>query len=62
MSTPFEEIEALKRAEKFLVSLLNPKETPGVPKAIRKTVAGILRHYPGPTGIEIYWSRGRRGN
>lgn len=41
-----EEQRALKAAERFLVSLLHPSQTPRVPLAIRKQAGDVLRHYP----------------
>ncbi len=58
MSVPKEEKEALSMAWEFLFQLLAPKETPGVPLKIRKTARQILRHYPGPSAIEVFWKNG----
>lgn len=36
----------------FLRKLIYPKETPGVPKAIRLQAGNLLRHYPGQFHME----------
>ena len=46
MSTSEEELMALERTKKFLFDLLNPKETPKVPREIRKRASRCLKHYP----------------
>lgn len=52
MTIPSERTRAVINTRKFLYSLLNPKETPRVPKDIRKMAARLLRHYPGSS--ELY--------
>lgn len=42
-----ERLNSLNLARKFLFSLLNPKETPKVPKKVRLQAARILKHFPG---------------
>lgn len=46
MTLPDERLRALKNSREFLRSLLNPKETPGVPRVIRNLAGSCLRHYP----------------
>jgi len=46
MTLPIERTNAVLRTEKFLCSLLDPKQTPRVPKSIRQEAARLLRHYP----------------
>ena len=46
MTLPCERTNAVLRTEKFLVSLLDPKKTPGVPKHIRQEAGRCLHHYP----------------
>ncbi len=46
MTLPYERKNAVKRTEKFLTDLLDPKVTPRVPKEIRKQASSCLRHYP----------------
>lgn len=46
MTLPHEEIYALINTRAFLVRLLNPKDTPRVPKSVRKEAYWCLRHYP----------------
>lgn len=47
MTLPDERYRAVLAAERFLKDLLDPSETPRVPRDIRKRASGILRHYPG---------------
>ena len=46
MTLPDERLSALKRARKFLFSLLDPSQTPKVPKIIRKEASAVLKHFP----------------
>jgi hypothetical protein len=46
MSTKQEQIQSLIWAGEFLIELLDPKKTRGVPSEFRKTSLRILRHYP----------------
>ena len=46
MTLPIERTNAVLRTEKFLCSLLDPKQTPRVPKSIRQEAGRLLRHYP----------------
>lgn len=46
MTLPNERRNAVVITEKFLRELLDPKQTPGVPKAIRQRASSCLRHYP----------------
>jgi hypothetical protein len=46
MSLPCEEKRALEQTRMFLVELLDPKQTPRVPAAIRKRACRLLKHYP----------------
>jgi hypothetical protein len=53
MTMPFERTNAVKRTEKFLCDLLNPKITPKVPKQIRREAASLLKHFPSRYDMEI---------
>ena len=46
MSTYDEQKFALIRTKKFLFALLDPKQTPKVPREVRKKASQCLRHYP----------------
>lgn len=46
MTLPKERLTAIKQARDFLYSLLDPKETPGVPRRIRLEARRCLKHYP----------------
>ena len=52
MTTPSERYRALVDAETFLVSLIVPSSTPGVPKKVRERARRILRHYPYESELE----------
>lgn len=59
MSTTEEEIRALQRAERLLVEIgLNA--IPKMPKEVTEKVRSILRHFPGKTALEIYWTKGKK--
>jgi hypothetical protein len=47
MTVPAERSRAVVYTEEFLLSLLDPKKTPRVPKAIRDKAYRLLKHYPG---------------
>lgn len=51
MSTRDQNLTALLKTREFLSSLLNPKETPRVSKAIRNEASDCLKHYPFPCEI-----------
>jgi hypothetical protein len=46
MTMPDERTRALFEGKRFIESLLNPKLTPKVPKAVRQHALSVLRHYP----------------
>lgn len=46
MTIPFERTRALIQTKEFLQALLDPTETPRVPKALRDQAKRLLRHYP----------------
>lgn len=46
MTMPNERTSALLHTKEFLRSLLDPKKTPRVPRAIRIQAYWCLRHYP----------------
>lgn len=52
MTTPQERGWALDNARRFLLSLLDPKQTPRVPKSVRREARQRLKHYPSPFEIE----------
>jgi len=53
VTLPYERKNAVKRTEKFLTDLLDPKVTPRVPKEIRKQASSCLRHYPREYDMEM---------
>ena len=46
MTLPHEEARAVVYTRAFLVSLLDPKQTPRIPGDIRKQARNLLKHYP----------------
>jgi len=46
MTLPAERTRAVAWARRFLLSLLDPRETPRVPRPIRDEARRVLRHYP----------------
>ena len=48
MTLPEERWHSIERARTFMRSLLDPKLTPGVPRAIRVEARARLKHYPTP--------------
>ena len=53
MTLPYERYNAIKWTEDFLKSLLDPKQTPRVPRHIRQRAYGLLRHYPGGYNLDV---------
>ena len=46
MTLPTERYRAVVAAGRLMRDLLDPKETPKVPRAIRQRAFRVLRHYP----------------
>ena len=46
MTLPDERYRAVIRTQDFLISLMDPKKTPRVPKEIREEARRCLRHFP----------------
>jgi len=46
MTIPVERTRAVLQTRSFLFDLLDPKQTPRVPREIRQRAARMLRHYP----------------
>jgi hypothetical protein len=53
MTIPFERTRALVQTKQFLEAMLDPKETPRVPRWMRGRAKALLRHYPGLCEIEM---------
>lgn len=47
MTLPDERTRSVKYTREFLYRLLDPKQTPRVPRSIRREAGMCLRHYPG---------------
>lgn len=52
MTLPFERTRSLIETRNFLLSLLDSKKTPKVPRSIRKNASSLLRHFPTLLDIE----------
>jgi hypothetical protein len=46
MTLPIEYIYSVANTRKFLKTLLDPKQTPRVPLAVRQQARACLKHYP----------------
>jgi hypothetical protein len=46
MTIPIERYYSLANTQDFMLDLMDPKKTPGIPRAIRRRAASCLRHYP----------------
>lgn len=53
MTIPYERTRALVLTKEFLQALLDPKQTPRVPRSLRGRAKALLRHYPSLFEIEI---------
>lgn len=51
MTLPDERYRAVRIARELMYALLNPKQTPKVPKEVRRRASRCLRHYP--SGYEM---------
>lgn len=52
MTLPNERLRAIIYARDFLRSLLDPKQTPKIPRAIRREAYYRLKHFPGEFDLE----------
>ena len=52
MTLPDERYRSLVYTKKFLMELLSPRTTPGVPKVIRQQAQSLLRHWPDDYHLE----------
>jgi hypothetical protein len=52
MTVPIERTWAVERVQDFLRALMDPKETPRIPREIRRRAASLLKHYPTKWEIE----------
>ena len=46
MTLPEEEARAIAATRTFLYALLDPKQTPRVPREVRQRARRVLKHYP----------------
>ena len=52
MTLPYQRTNAVLWARDFLVSLMDPKKTPRVPRKLRVEARHILKHYPSGLDME----------
>ena len=57
MTLPYERTRAVLQTEQFLMDLLVPSVTPGVPKLVREEAGRLLRHYPTELEMEMVAER-----
>jgi hypothetical protein len=55
MTLPDERRRAITTAGEFLWALLDPKQTPRVPRSIRRRAARVLRHFPTGELFDLYY-------
>lgn len=60
MTLPSERTHSIKITRDFLRSLLDPKQTPRVPKAIRDQAYYCLRHFPADWDIQQIAKKSRK--
>ena len=53
MTIPYERTRAILETKQFLRELVNPRDTPRLPKPLREMARQLLRHYPGLAEIEL---------
>lgn len=55
-----ERMTAIKNTRRFLLDLLNPKDTPNVPLKIRRQARDLLKHYPSSFDVDCWYEVMRR--
>lgn len=53
MTLPNERSNSLRNVRAFLRSLLDPKQTPKVPKSVRRSAYYCLKHFPSDYDIRL---------
>ena len=52
MTVPYERYHSMVSTRRFLMALMDPKQTPKVPRTIRTEARRLLKHYPEPYHME----------
>jgi hypothetical protein len=52
MTTTEEMLNAIDNARNFMYRLLDPKQTPRVPKSVRKDARNRLKHFPHKSDVQ----------
>ena len=53
MTLPIERIHAINNTRAFLRKLIDPKQTPRIPLAIRTEARWMLKHYPWEMDMDV---------
>ena len=53
MTLPLERTRSIRYTREFLYLLLDPKQTPRVPRPIRRMALDCLRHYPNYADLQV---------
>ena len=53
MTLNYERSSAVKATRRFLMDLMDPKQTPRVPRKIRQQARSMLKHYPEDFHMEV---------
>jgi hypothetical protein len=53
VTTPEERTRTVLQTKDFLVELIRPEQTPGIPDAVRREAHRLLRHYPGLSELAL---------
>lgn len=53
MSLPFEKTNAVLQARQMLLDIMDPKQSPGIPKEVRQRARSVLKHFPSKIDLEI---------
>lgn len=48
-----ERTRSILRTREFLLSLLDPKQTPHTPKSVREDARRLSKHFPGPSEVNL---------
>jgi hypothetical protein len=52
MTLPDERANAIQQARRFLLQLMDPRETPRIPRAVRMEARARLKHFPTDLDLE----------
>ena len=58
ISSPSQQVSAVVATRDFLLRLVDTKETPRIPREVRREARALLRHYPLPETLRPVLERG----